>query len=49
MRTTTIQRHRRIRNEATRLLGTMPAMHIYAHLAEKFGYSEERIRKIIAK
>ena len=49
MRPTTIQRHQRIRQEANKLLGTMPAMRLYIQLAEQFGLSDERIRKILAK
>lgn len=49
MRPTTQKRHRRIREAYKKIVGTMPAMHIYAHLAEEFDLSEERIRKILAR
>ena len=49
MRETTRKRYERIKQAAAALYGTMPAMQIYANLAEKFGLSEERIRKILAK
>ena len=48
MRATTKERHRRIR-AAFNALPPMPAMSAYARLAEQFGLSEERIRKILAK
>ena len=49
MRPTTIKRYRLIRRAAGELYGTMPVMRIYAHLAEQFGYTDEAIRKILAK
>ncbi len=49
MRPTTLKRHNLIRQEANKLLGTMPAMRLYIQLAEQFGLSDERIRKILAK
>ena len=49
MKRTTMQRYKRIRQAANELYGTMPAMLIYARLAEQFELSEERIRKILAK
>ena len=49
MKTTTQRRYLRIRKAFNELAGTMPAMRIYARLAEQFELSEERIRKILAK
>ena len=49
MKTTTQRRYRRIRKAFNELAGTMPAMRIYARLAEQFDLSEEWIRKILAK
>ena len=49
MKTTTQRRYRRIRQAFNELAGTMPAMRIYARLAEQFDLSEEWIRKILAK
>ena len=49
MRPTTAKRYSRIRKAFGELAGTMPAMHIYARLAEQFDLSEERVRKILAK
>ena len=42
-------RHARIRAAAKQYYGTMPVMHLYTKLALDFGYSEENIRKILAK
>ena len=49
MRETTRKRYAKIRKAAAELYGTMPVMRIYTELAEKFGLSDERIRKILAK
>lgn len=38
-----------IREEYKKIVGTMPAMKMYVQLGEKFGMSDERIRKILAK
>jgi len=48
MRTTTIKRHRVIR-EAYKALPPMPVMKAYVQLGEQFGLSDEWIRKILAK
>ena len=49
MKKSTSLRHERIRQAAAHLYGTMPVMHLYTKLALDFGYSEERIRHILAK
>ena len=49
MRTTTQKRYQLIRQAAANLYGTMPVMHIYAHLAEQFGMGETTIRRILSK
>ena len=49
MRTTTIERHRHIRCEFYKLLGTKPLMQIYTDLAEQFHLSDETIRQIVHK
>lgn len=49
MRATTLHRHHLIRKEFKARLGTMPVMHLYAYIGQQFGYSEEAIRKILAK
>ena len=49
MKPSTLARYKRIRAERNRLLGTMPVMKIYEHLAKMFDLSVERIRKILQK
>lgn len=48
MRATTAQKYARIR-AAYNALPPMDAMRAYAHLADQFCLSDERIRKILAK
>jgi hypothetical protein len=48
MRPTTAQKYARIR-AAYNALPPMDAMRAYAHLADQFCLSDERIRKILAK
>ena len=49
MRETTKKRHRIVRNEFKKLAGSMPAMLLYARLAQQFGYDESHIRRILQK
>ena len=49
MKPTTIQRHRLIRREFNKLVGTMPVMRLYLVLGEKFGLSDETVRQILKK
>ena len=49
MKKSTSMRHARIRAAAKQYYGKMPVMHLYTKLALDFGYSEERIRHILAK
>ena len=49
MKKSTQLRHERIRQAAAHMYGKMPVMHLYTKLAIDFGYSEDRIRKILAK
>jgi hypothetical protein len=49
MKKSTSIRHERIRQAAKQFYGKMPVMHLYTKLALDFGYSEENIRKILAK
>ena len=48
MRETTKKRHKAVR-EAYKALPPMPAMKAYVLLGERFGLSDEWIRKILAK
>jgi len=49
MKPTTIKRHNLVRQEANKLLGTMPVMRMYVQLGEQFGLSDSTIRLILAK
>ncbi len=49
MKKSTSMRHERIRQAAAHMYGKMPVMHLYTKLALDFGYSEQHIRRILAK
>jgi len=49
MKPTTIQRHRLIRREFNKLIGTMPVMRLYVVLGERFGLSDETVRQILSR
>ena len=49
MRATTIERHRRIREQFYELVGTMPLTQVYLQLGELFGMSDDYIRQICKK
>jgi hypothetical protein len=47
MKATTMARYAQIHRRACEIMGTMPAMEMYAILGSEFALSEERIRKIL--
>jgi len=49
MRTTTLERHKKVREAFYLLAGTMPLNRLYLQLGEQFGYSDEYIRQICSK
>ena len=49
MKKSTSIRHERVRQAAAHMYGKMPVMHLYTKLALDFGYSEQHIRRILAK
>ena len=48
MKATTMARYAQIHRRACEIMGTMPAMEMYAKLGVEFGCTEESIRKILA-